>query len=192
MQRQRWAWTHKYAVPMFVTSLIAVALSGSGLVAVMVFASGDDGSGGNGSGGNGDAESEIDPCMVGTWRTVGHTETIPTINETVELVSGGADVVFHADGTGTNDYSDGMRLEGDNVIVEFSGMVSFEYEAANGTFRYLSQDSDATLTLTVAGLPIRQDVIYSQDPAQYSCDGNTLLFSQEEQAYQGEYERSGS
>jgi hypothetical protein len=95
---QRWAWTHKYAVPMFVTSLIAVILSGSGLLAVTVFAN---------SGRSSVADAGIDPCVVGTWRTVSHSETIPTIDVPVELASGGADLVFNPDGTGSTDYGEG-------------------------------------------------------------------------------------
>jgi hypothetical protein len=79
MQSQRWAWTYRYAVPMFVTALVAVLLASSALVAVLVFE----------RSGTAVAGEE---CLVGRWRTVSQEEAVPLYGQRLELVGEGPEM----------------------------------------------------------------------------------------------------
>jgi hypothetical protein len=85
-----------------------------------------------------------------------------------------------------------MTLAGENTLVEYFGRVTFEYEAANGTFRFVSQESEATVTLTVSGIALPQELTYSRRPSRYQCGGDTIRFSMEERSFEQVNQRVGS
>ncbi|QSB14807.1 hypothetical protein JQS43_25770 [Natronosporangium hydrolyticum] len=178
MQSQRWAWTYRYAVPMFVTALIAVLLTSSALVAVLVF----ERSG---------AAVAGEECLVGSWRTVSQQEAVPLTEQRLELVGDGPVVEYRADGTGISDHGSGTRQAGGQVVLEMRGHVEFEYEAVDGTFRYLSQTADGGATITVSGIPLEQPLRYVDEPFAYQCEGDTLEFTHEDRDYRAELARAG-
>jgi hypothetical protein len=169
---------------MFVSSLVAVVLAGSGLVAVVLF---------NRDGGDPDHPD----CLIGSWRMVSHTEQVPTLGQTVQLTLAGEGAVyeFREDGTGFADYGSGTTFEsttlGQTVPATIAGTLSFRYEAAEGTFQVVEMlSTGATFTVDLLGEPV--DTPYrlsTTTPEDYACDGDTLSFSLDERSYAAEYAR---
>lgn len=140
MQSQRWAWTNRYAVPMFVTALIAVLVASSALVAVLAF----ERSG---------AAVAGEECLVGSWRTVSQREAVPLTEQRLELVGDGPVVKYRADGTGFSDHGSGTRQEGGQVVLEMRGHVDepFAYHCEGDTLEFTHEDRDYRAELVGAG-----------------------------------------
>lgn len=194
MQTQRWGWTHRYAVPMFVASVVAVLLVGAAAVALL--AGGPDGDPGSGPGTGGTAPplsgvDGVDPCLVGTWQVVAQTEPMPGAAGTMMLDGEGAVFEFRSDGTGTGDYGDRTDFTADalgqEVVLTVSGTLAFRYQASGGTFQILEIDSDATFTLDA--LSLTEEYSLSQQPVGYQCDGDDTLRFQNQEGYAAEYRR---
>lgn len=192
MQTQRWGWTHRYAVPMFVASVVAVLLVGAAAVALLV--GGDER--GPGSGGGTEpppvvGAAGVDPCLVGTWQVVAQTEPMPGAAGTMVLDGEGAVFEFRADGTGTGDYGDRTDFTADalgqEVVLTVTGTLAFRYLASGGTFQILEIDSDATFTLDA--LSLTDEYSLSQQPVGYQCDGDDTLRFQNQEGYAAEYRR---
>lgn len=184
MQSRRWGWTYTYAVPLFVTSLVAVVVTGSALAAVLVM-------GRDGGGGAGDGEAD---CLVGRWRIVYQTQgsALGLGDASLDLVGEGPLFEFRADGSGHAEYGDPTRYEttslGETVTVKVTGELTFRYHTAGDTFRLSEVESDATAEFPVIGtLPFDLD----QDPVTYTCDGDTATFRNPDNAYEARYERVG-
>jgi hypothetical protein len=184
MPRQRWAWTHRYAVPMFVSSLVAFVLSGSALTAVLVLD--DDPT---------DPQSGIDRCVLGTWRMTSHTEEISSLGLTTQLTLTGEGALynFHEDGTGSGEYGEGTTFGstvfGQTVPATIAGTINFRYEAADGTFQITAMlPSDATFSVEGSEVPY---ALSTDSPEQYSCEGDSLILSLEDRNYHAEYQRAG-
>lgn len=184
----RWGWTHRYAVPMFVASLLAVVLTGTGLTWVLI--AGNDGGNSNGGG-------EVDPCLLGSWRVVSHTEDMEALGTQVrlQLPEGGQGPVveFHSDGTGRADYGTGTPYVatalGQNLPATVSGTITFRYRAADGTFQITEPpQSEATFHVESSVLPPSQ---YQLDTVaeSYTCAGDELTFTRPERNYTGRYQR---
>jgi hypothetical protein len=185
--RRRWAWTHKYAVPMFLASVVAVLVTGLGLLAVVNV----DWDGGT------DPGSGIDECVVGQWRMVSHTEQLEAggIPLRLTLVDEGAVYEFRADGTGSADYGDGTQFKseaiGQTVPATVAGTLSFRYEAADGVLQVVEMlSTDATFTVDLFGEPVESPYRLSTTaPENYQCEGDTIHLSAEDRGYAADYQR---
>jgi hypothetical protein len=168
-----------------VASIVAVVLSGTGLlVAVLAFESGD-GPGGDGPGGD---------CVVGRWRIVEQRQE--TASGILTLAGDGPTVEYRADGTGVTDFGDGVTYaledtllgglgSGDTVV---SGTVSHDYVTEDGTMRYLNIASAAVFTVELFGeLPYE----ISDETFGFRCDGDTMTHDIEER-YQARLQRLAS
>lgn len=191
MRQQRWAWTHRYAVPMFIASLVAVALSGTGLIAVLVLD--DDG--------GGDPRSGIDPCVLGTWRTVSQTERVSSLGQDVQLTLAGEGPlhVYRGDGTASVDYGDGITLTGaalgQTVQATITGGMTYRYQAADGIFQITEiVTNQATFTVELfPGAPVdTRYEVSTATPEHYRCEADSIRFWLEERDYTAEYERLSS
>jgi hypothetical protein len=189
MQRPRWTWTHKYAVPMFVSSLIAVVLAGLGWIAALnLDRDGTDPE---------DPDSGIDECLLGRWRMLSHTERLEAGGVPLQLTldSEGAVYEFREDGTGSGDYGDGTLFQsegiGQTLPATVAGVLSFRYEAAGGTFQIVEMlSTDATFTIDFLGSPLESPYELSTTaPESYECEGDTIHFSANERGYTADYER---
>jgi len=184
MRSQRWAWTHRYAVPMFVASVVSVILAGGGLIAVIWLGDGDP---------TDPEQPGVDRCLVGTWQTTSHVQEEPLGR--VVLADDGPVFELREDGTGVTDYRGGVRYDVETVagasVAQMTGTVEFEYEAADGTFRYTSQQSHATFEFVdLPGVPVNE-VTFIEEPMSYRCAGDTLRLTSEEHNYTGDYQRTG-
>lgn len=181
-RKPRWAWTHKHAVPMFVASLIAVILAGSGLVGVMVFAGGDDGG----------SEQGTDSCVQGTWQVVSYTEDSEL--GSAEMVAGEPVFGFQEDGTGLADFGDGITMASEvfgGQEAEISGQITYRYETSDQTFEFVEQDSQARFSSDIDILDLGDDIEFTLPTGRldYTCDGDAMSITGEEQAF--EYRRAG-
>lgn len=229
MQSQRWAWTHTYAVPLFVTSLVALLLVGAGWTAVltgwtavlMFNRDADDPTDSGAAAGQNtptpglddspeelddpvaeeedeeptlDSAGEIDPCVVGLWELVEHSERLEALGGSFVLTGEGPLVEYRADGSATSDYGVGTAFEidiglGDALLAEVAGQVHYRYEASGGTMRYSDVQSEATLQVELFGSPYQEQFSYSTAPFSYECDGDTLLFHNNERSFTARLER---
>lgn len=209
MQSQRWAWTHTYAVPLFVTSLVAVVLAGGALAGVLVFdrggEPGGDRSGGPtptptpspGSGPSSDPrpgpDGTVPECLIGTWEVVEQTQGMALVPNTLDLVGDGPVYELQPDGTGRVDYGDGVRFEtisaGESVTVDVTGDLTFHYEVTEDSFRITETVSHAVAEITLIGeIPFDLD----KDPVGYTCDGDTAAFNDPDRNYHASFVRAGS
>jgi hypothetical protein len=78
------------------------------------------------------------------------------------------------------------------VVLEMRGHVEFEYEAVDGTFRYLSQTANGDATVTVSGIPLAQPLRYVDHPFAYQCEEDTLQFTHDSRDYHAELQRLDS
>jgi hypothetical protein len=171
---------------MFVASLTAVVLSGSGLVAVLLL----DRDGGG---------TEPAECLLGRWRMVSHTEELSSLGQTVQLTlvgDEGAVYEFRDDGTGSADYGSGTAFQstslGQTVDATVSGTLSFRYEASDGTFQVTEMlSTDATFTVDFLGTEVPSPYqLSTTTPENYRCEGDTITFSLPERNYAAEYQRA--
>jgi hypothetical protein len=187
MERQRWGWTHRYAVPMFVASLVAVVLAGGGLIAVTVLDDDDA-----------NPDSGIDSCLLGSWRMMSHTEELSSLGQTIQLTLTGEGALyeFREDGTGSADYGTGTTFTstslGQEVLATVAGTLSFRYEASDGIFQVVEMlSTEATFTVDLLGTEVPSSYQLSTTaPEDYVCEGDTLSFSLEERSYAAEYRRA--
>lgn len=184
MRSQRWAWTHTYAVPLFVASVVTVILAGAGLTVVLVF----DRTGQRPGGGGDQAQ-----CIVGRWQMTAHRETLPLVGGDLTLDGPGAQVEFRPDGTAVANYGDATHFKtvllGQPVPVTVTGTIAYRYEVSEGTYRLWAQESEATMTWEFAGTPTSERYSYSDTPVAYECDGDQLQFDYPERNYHAEYRR---
>lgn len=155
---------------MFVASLVAVLLAGSGLIAALVFIRDGDGSGDNGS--------EAGDCVVGTWRVVSYTEDSEL--GAAEMTEGEAIFTFAADGAGLADFGDGIVMEGGPFGLaqeaRVTGQITYQYERSGQTLRFVQQDSQAEFSSDIDILGIGDDLRFTlpTGPLDYTCDGDTM------------------
>lgn len=173
---------------MFVSSLVAVILSGSGLVAVTVFANGGDGSSGTNTNGT---ENGIDPCVPGKWEVIEYTEN--TSGATAEMTRGTPVFTFEDDGTGVADFPADTTIEaniaGIPVEAGVAGQITYEYEAAGATFEFVNQNSNAKFSSNLDVLGYEGELTMPEGPADYTCDGDSMTIDDQTQALV--YRRTG-
>jgi hypothetical protein len=176
----RWAWTHRYAVPMFVSSVVAVLLTGAGLIAVMVY---DNGSGG---GPPGTAE-----CVAGHWQVREYTESGPL--GSAEMVEGVPTFVFNDDGTGVAEFGPDVRMTiqvplvgsvGAGVV----GQIAYRYQVSGETLEFVEQDSNAQLSSEIE-VPYEDVLTLPEGPLDYTCSGDEMTITDGEHTYA--YQRVG-
>jgi hypothetical protein len=180
---------------MFVASLVAVVLAGAGLVGVMVFAGGDGrgGNGGDGSGEDGGGEQRADSCVLGTWRVVGYTED-GEVGQ-ARMVDGEPVFTFQEDGSGLAEFGTttmAVEVYGSTAEAELTGQITYRYEVSGETLEFVEQDSQTTMSsdLDIFGVGEQIQFTLPSGPLDYTCDGDAMTITGEEQAF--EYQRSGS
>ncbi|NHA69471.1 hypothetical protein [Phycicoccus flavus] len=185
------------AALLFVAGLVTgIAVSGStqGTAAAPVpvpgggsTSGGTDGGASGGSGGSG----SLDDCLVGTWRTVEHSESAKTDQGTVTISGVDRTLEITADGTETVTYGSTPAQvatdQGEGQAV-YSGTVVYGVRTDGGSMSFDLRSSDGTLTVTVAGSdPKQQELKPGAGSVSYTCDGDR--FTQEATGYRSVMER---
>jgi hypothetical protein len=180
MPQQRWAWTHKYAVPMFLASVASVVVTGLGLLAVVNL----DWDGGSDPGGGGPG---LDDCVFGQWQVVTYSES--TELGTAEMVEGEPVFSFEEDGTGRADFGAGMLMEAEVFGTEqeswITGHITYQYETADQAFEFVNQDSAAPFSpAPVIEIPgLGTELTLPTGPLDYTCDDDEMSITGPEQVF---------
>jgi hypothetical protein len=144
--------------------------------------------GSSGGGGSGVVE---DQCLVGTWRTVEHTESANTEQGNVTISGVDRTLTITKDGTETITY--GSRpakvamAQGEATAV-FDGKVVYDVRAGNGKMSFRLRSVEGTLTLSAGGGQGRTEELKpGTGDVSYTCSGDR--FVQEASGYRSVMER---
>ena len=143
---------------------------------------------GGGEGPSGDA---LDPCLVGTWRTLEHTEsgevqgkkvTITGVDRTVTIGADGSERVTYGSRPAT------IAVDGGNATLTFSGTATYAVTSAGGTLSFKVLGNDAKVTVQTPGKePKTEAVKPGTGDVRYTCDDTR--FTQSAQGYAATFER---
>ena len=173
----------------FVGGLVTgIAIGGSGTAAPAPVPDGDPG--GDAGGGSG-TDGSIDPCVVGTWRTVEQTEsadteqgrvTISGVTRTLEFAEDGTETVTY-DGTPATVTTDAGAGE-----AVFEGTVVYRASTAGSTMSFELVSVDGTLTVSAGdGEPETQELQPGTGDVSYTCTEDRL--TQESPGFRSVLER---
>ncbi|BCJ65493.1 hypothetical protein [Polymorphospora rubra] len=127
----------------------------------------------------------IDQCVVGEWVVNSHREEVPIDgvgNVTFNGRSPWARLSLTAEGKGVTEYGNGTEyrgsVQGQTVTIKFTGRITFDYRAENGTISLSNVKPDGTTTATVGdGQPVSEPLGGGDDPSKYTCSGDQLVQS---------------
>lgn len=139
--------------------------------------------------------SDIDQCVIGTWRVTSHREEVRIDGVGKVTFLGGEDATLRlkADGTGETDFGSGTNFQatasGRTYKLEISGRLTFDYTARGGTAKFTDMTSRASGKLFIDGEQYGGTIPYNAeaDSSRYTC--STDLLRQETFLYTTEYER---
>ncbi len=132
----------------------------------------------------------LDECVVGTWRTTEHSESVDTeqgqfsitgVERTVEITPDGTETVTY-DGTPAQ-----LSVEAAEGEAIMKGTVTYAVSTSGGTMSFQLKDVDGTLTIRAAGKDSEQELKPGSGPVQYTCDGDS--FTQTATGYRSVMER---
>ncbi|MGL4178788.1 MAG: hypothetical protein ACRCSN_22255 [Dermatophilaceae bacterium] len=120
----------------------------------------------------------VDPCLVGTWRTVEHSEsadtdqgkvTITGVDRTLEITADGTETVTYGSGpaTVTTDQGEGTAT--------YTGTVVYDITAENGTMSFGLRSAEGTLAVATDGKePQEQELKPGTGSVTYTCSGDRI------------------
>jgi hypothetical protein len=207
MQSRRWGWTYRYGTPLLVASIVAVVLSGTGLVVtVLAFGDGDvdppeptetpDPPPTSVAASQPPPTEEPTPttgggddCLIGSWRALELEEDITT--GVLTLDDEGPTFTYREDGTGTIEFGEATTfafepLLGAGTEQYAKGTVSFQYSAQDGvvaqTYRNIFDGAYMVIdTIEVWYVP-------GSDRFDYECAGDAMTLADGDD-YRAELER---
>lgn len=214
LPRQRWAWTYQYGKPLLLASVVAVVLSGSGLlVAVNTIGDGDDvpvdptasptlaasatpAAGPTQSSGTSTVTGP--ECVVGTWRTVELEEDLTT---GILTADDPVTFTYAGDGTATVDYGDLTRFTFEDTIfggnsaptpAEIEGTVTYEYQADATQISYtFPPTTNADINIPdFPGGGLNLTYTPSVVAFGYECTGDTMTHQADDVDYRAVLERA--
>jgi len=168
-----------FAVPLIALSATLIVVT----VAIVVVAL--NRGGGSAAAGNltstSPVQSAVDPCVVGDWTVVEHTEHVPVDGVGTVTITGGDGETVHIgpDGRVTQDYGGGTVLigthEGRTLRATLRGVVEFTIRTT-GTAVEFDEVDPGTATVTITGtvaVNTTMPVQPSNDPARYVCSADS-------------------
>lgn len=137
------------------------------------------------------ATGGLDACLVGTWRTTEHTETVDTeqgkftisdVKRTLEITEDGTETVTY-DGTPAT-----LALEAAGGEAIFEGTVTYDVSTSGDTMSFVLGEVDGSLTVRLAdGKESEQELQPGSGPVQYTCSEDS--FTQTATGYKSVMER---
>lgn len=217
LPRPRWAWTYQYGKPLLLGSVVAVILSGSGLLVAVNTIGGDGGAPVEPTTGPSRPAASVTPaagptassepsdhggpeCVVGTWRTVELEEDLTTGILTAEDP---VTFMYTEDGTATIDYGELTRFTFQDTILggssaptpaEITGTVTYEYQVDDTRITYTyppTTNADINIPDFPGGglnLPYNPSV----QAFGYECTGDTMTQQADDVDYRAVLERTGT
>ncbi|MDQ7907048.1 hypothetical protein RB614_21280 [Phytohabitans sp. ZYX-F-186] len=139
--------------------------------------------------------SDIDQCVIGTWRVTSHRETVSVQGQGSITFTGGegATLRLRQDGTGETDYGSGTEYRGDfngeTAVLEISGRLTFDYKTGNGRVSVSEVESTAKAKFRLGSeeYDIPQPLDTNDNSASYTCSTGAL--TQNTALLTTEYER---
>jgi hypothetical protein len=141
------------------------------------------------TGASASAEPKIDKCLVGTWQTSTFTQTAAVEGVeggvSISLIKNGSTLKFTADGKLTETYQDSVysgspTVQGQKVTITITAnaTVNSDIQTASGSIVYSNvKTSGNTLTTTSLGYSETEPFEADDNPAKYTCNGDSLTFS---------------
>jgi hypothetical protein len=174
-------WVNAHALPLFLTALAMVGVTGSGLLAVLILGRDDD-------------PPPTAGCPVGTWRMTSYVENLPALGGKLTLVGDGPVYEFRADGSGRADYGERTLLEGrtlgEAVETVVTGELTFRYQVSGGdVLEYVGVNSEAEATVDFLGTPVTDTYRPSEYPVRFHCAGDTLAMDNQDEGHLAEFQR---
>jgi hypothetical protein len=139
--------------------------------------------------------SDIDECVIGTWRVTSHRETVLIQGQGNVTFTGGegATLRLKRDGTGETDYGSGTEyrgeINGETARLEISGRLIYTYRTVNGRVNVTDVESTADARFSVGSeeYDIPEPLDTKDDSASYTCSTDQL--TQNTALLATEYER---
>jgi hypothetical protein len=136
------------------------------------------------------AESKIDKCLVGTWQTSTYTETAAMAGVeggvSISLTKNGSTLKFTPEGTLTETYQDSVfsgspTIQGQKVpiTITVNATVNSDIQTASGSIVYSNVKASGNTLTTAPSIGYSQTDAFEADdnPAKYTCNGDSLTFS---------------
>lgn len=183
MRSQRWEWTHTYGVHLLVFSIVAVVISGTGLVVVLSLGSDPDPPAPPPPSPSGSPTPSAAPistadCVVGSWLAVELTDI--GFTGTWTLIEGGPSFEYREDGTGLIDYGDRENGERGTLFEfedDFFGGTTESVPSGQREFEYRLDGSSILHTyLNPLGGAQMESLPYnpSEDEFELECAGDSM------------------
>jgi hypothetical protein len=182
---RRWAWTYKHGMPLLIASIVAVVVSGSGLVTVLLLSDGEPSNNQITTPTSTPASTPTGPqlpCEVGTWHAVEIEEDITT--GILEWAGIGDPPVFiyREDGTGSIDFGERTtftfhdRIFRDSTHQFLTGEVQFEYHLTDDTMRHVYVNVTDGARMIADPLPIPNPwYVPAGDTFTFECDSEATV-----------------
>ncbi|MEV4507814.1 hypothetical protein AB0K00_02500 [Dactylosporangium sp. NPDC049525] len=135
-------------------------------------------------------ESKIDKCLVGTWQTSTYTETAAMDGVeggvSISLTKNGSTLKFTPEGTLTETYQDSVfsgspTIQGQKVpiTITVNATVNSDIQTASGSIVYSNVKASGNTLTTAPSIGYSQTDAFEADdnPAKYTCNGDSLTFS---------------
>ncbi|MFC4041861.1 hypothetical protein ACFO1B_25800 [Dactylosporangium siamense] len=187
---------NRFMVPLIALSGVVVVLV-IAIVAVVALrkddpkTSADPGkSAGSTSGASTPAESKIDKCLVGTWQTSTFTQTAAMAGVeggvSISLTKNGSTLKFTPDGKLTETYQDSVysgspTIQGQKVpiTITVNATVNSDIQTASGSIVYSNVKTSGNTLTTAPSIGYSETEPFEADdnPAKYTCNGDSLTFS---------------
>ncbi|MGL4745331.1 MAG: hypothetical protein ACRCXL_13205 [Dermatophilaceae bacterium] len=120
----------------------------------------------------------VDSCVVGTWRTVEHSESADTKDGKVTMTGIDRTVKIAADGTETVTYGSKpatVTTEQGAGTAIYAGTVVYDITAQSGTMSFSLRSASGTLTVTTENSkPQQQELKPGTGSVRYTCTADRL------------------
>lgn len=136
------------------------------------------------------ASPKIDECLVGSWETTTYTETAAMTGVeggvSISLTKNGSVLKFTPEGTLTETYQDSVysgspTIQGQKVTITITvnATVNSDIQTASGSIVYSNVKASGNTLTTAPSIGYSQTDPFEADdnPAKYTCKGDSLSFS---------------
>jgi hypothetical protein len=125
--------------------------------------------------------SDLDECVIGTWRVTSHKETVAVQGDSVTFTGGeGATLRLNSDGTGETDYGSGTEysgeLDGETMRLEISGKLTYNFTTRSGRVNVTDIESTVKGLVTYGGeeYDVPNVLDTKDDSSSYTCSTSRL------------------
>ncbi|HEY3872144.1 MAG TPA: serine/threonine-protein kinase [Actinocrinis sp.] len=122
----------------------------------------------------------VDPCVIGTWRTVIDIATTTIDGAPTQFTGPGPTTTYRPDGTGFTDFGSGVTLRADVDGVSWTevraGIDTYDYQASNGSLQFSDVQASGTETLYRDGVKNSSIPLSHKASFTYTCSADTMTY----------------